>query len=1102
MQQRVANPQRDGSASDDGLPAGSTLTTTWSKVSGPGTVTFGNAHVTVTTAAFSGAGTYVLRLTASDSELTATDDVQVVVIPQNSAPTANAGVDQTITLPEAANLNGSVSDDGLPAGSTLTTTWSKVSGPGEVVFSSPNTTTTSATFCTSGTYVLRLTATDSLLSVSDELTVTVRTLHTQIVQSGNGVIGQPDAYNLASRDGGLTYQPAYVVERYDSNVYVPGTNIAWGLIPGTEWINFVPSHWVAGPQNWNAPGSTTRYRATFTLPSDYTQPGLVGRIQADNSAALLLNGVQIGSHFGFIDPGGFITSTNASHFQAGQNVLDIILVDTGGGVAGLDYRFQVSSVNSTAHENQAPLVSAGANQSISSPNAASLNGTVGDDWLPCNTPQTVLWTKVNGPGSVTFANANARETTASFSTTGSYILRLSASDGQLASSDDMEVVVQPPNQAPVVNAGPDQVIRLPEGAGLNGSVTDDGLPTGQPLSIQWTKHSGPGAVTFSGASSATASATFSQPGTYVLRLSASDSVLNTSDEVVVTVYPLTTVCPNDDFTDNFNDNSLDAARWLIWDPTSTVTVREQNQRLEMALRPNTIAYNGVSSAAKFDFRGKRFEVSVPETTSHAGFAETYITLERDSSNYYLIDAGAGSIVFDAYTAGVRDRTVLTYNSTTHRFWRLRHDTAANAIHFETGSDGLIWTKRKTVAVTFPLTAMTINLFAGAWGSGNSAPGTAVFDNVRLVPLVPNCLPSVELTSPANNATFASGSNISLSADAGDSDGQITKVEFFANGVKLGEVTTAPYNFVWNNVAAGNYSIQAKTTDNGNATATSGVVQITVNQPPTANAGVDQTITLPAVANLQGAATDDGRPANVLTTAWSKVSGPGNVAFGNAGAATTTATFNTPGTYVLRLTASDTDVSTSDDVQIIVNPVPPNQPPTANAGADRSVAVNGNLIVNGGNDQPLVNGEIAGWTEVQGTTWIAGSANTANGFPAPQRGSAYFFAGGTAQAELRQDIDVSAFAGNIAAGTQQFELKAYLRSAVEATPDSARVVVEYRNATNTSVIATLNSGEITSTSSWHLTEDTRTVPLGTGWIRVRLLATRSSEQRPMMRSLIP
>ena len=68
----------DGTASDDGNP--SSLTTTWSKVSGPGVVTFGNASAIDTTATFTAAGVYTLELEAFDGEKTATDTVEITVI--------------------------------------------------------------------------------------------------------------------------------------------------------------------------------------------------------------------------------------------------------------------------------------------------------------------------------------------------------------------------------------------------------------------------------------------------------------------------------------------------------------------------------------------------------------------------------------------------------------------------------------------------------------------------------------------------------------------------------------------------------------------------------------------------------------------------------------------------------------------------------------------------------------------------------------------------------------------------------------------------------------------------------------------------------------
>src|SRR6185436_12273760 len=114
----------NGSVSDDGLPSGSTLTSTWSKVSGPGTVTFANPNVTVTTATFSVAGDYVLQLTANDSELSGSDEILITVDPENQAPSVSAGDDKSITLPNnATTLNGTVTDDGWPRGSSVSSTW-------------------------------------------------------------------------------------------------------------------------------------------------------------------------------------------------------------------------------------------------------------------------------------------------------------------------------------------------------------------------------------------------------------------------------------------------------------------------------------------------------------------------------------------------------------------------------------------------------------------------------------------------------------------------------------------------------------------------------------------------------------------------------------------------------------------------------------------------------------------------------------------------------------------------------------------------------------------------------------------------------------------
>ena len=93
--------------------------------------------------------------------------------PSNSAPQANAGPDQNVTLPNAAALAGSASDDGLPAGSSLSVAWSAISGPGTVSFAQAGSASTSASFSQAGTYVLQLSASDGALSAQDTVTVVV-----------------------------------------------------------------------------------------------------------------------------------------------------------------------------------------------------------------------------------------------------------------------------------------------------------------------------------------------------------------------------------------------------------------------------------------------------------------------------------------------------------------------------------------------------------------------------------------------------------------------------------------------------------------------------------------------------------------------------------------------------------------------------------------------------------------------------------------------------------------------------------------------------------------------------------------------------------------
>ena len=95
-------------------------------------------------------------------------------------------------------------------------------------------------------------------------------------------------------------------------------------------------------------------------------------------------------------------------------------------------------------------------------------------------------------------------------------------------------------------------------------------------------------------------------------------------------------------------------------------------------------------------------------------------------------------------------------------------------------------------------------------------------------VAPNVAPTVSITSPADNSSFATPASITITATATDADGSISKVEFYNGATLIGTSTTSPYSFTWTGAAAGPYSITAKATDNSGAVTTSAAINTTVN----------------------------------------------------------------------------------------------------------------------------------------------------------------------------------------------------------------------------------------------------------------------------------
>jgi hypothetical protein len=134
-------------------------------------------------------------------------------------------------------------------------------------------------------------------------------------------------------------------------------------------------------------------------------------------------------------------------------------------------------------------------------------------------------------------------------------------------------------------------------------------------------------------------------------------------------------------------------------------------------------------------------------------------------------------------------------------------------------------------------------------------------------LEPNTPPLVSMTSPANNASIITGTSMTLTADASDLvDGSVTNVEFFVDGVFVGNDAVAPYTASYTAVA-GPHTVYAIATDNSadadQTTSATRNFSVANNQAPTVSISAATTAIVGDVVTLSSTASDvDGTVSQV------------------------------------------------------------------------------------------------------------------------------------------------------------------------------------------------------------------------------------------------
>jgi len=204
--------------------------------------------------------------------------------------------------------------------------------------------------------------------------------------------------------------------------------------------------------------------------------------------------------------------------------------------------------------------------------------------------------------------------------------------------------------------------------------------------------------------------------------------------------------------------------------------------------------------------------------------------------------------------------------------------------------------------------------------------------------------------------------------------------------------------------AGTYVFQLQATDNNGLSSTAAVT-ITVQAaapppvqhvPPVANAGTDQTVTLPVSSvTLDGSGSYD-TDGTITSYSWVQLSGNGGATVAGASEAQATVSGLTAGTYVFQLTVTDNSGAIGvATVTITVNAAPPVQPvpPVANAGNDTTIAMPADSAVLNGSGSMDPGGEALTyqWIQVSGPTEaMIGSTGTAMTWAAGLNSGLYIF----------------------------------------------------------------------------------------------------------------
>ncbi len=871
--------------------SGSTGTITsysWTRVSGPNTPTITTPTTVSTTVTGLIQGTYVFQLSVNGAASTSQ-----VTITVNAAPVANAGPNQTITLPTS-----SVTLDGSGTTGTITSySWTRVSGPNTPTITTPTAVSTTVTGLIQGTYVFQLSVNGGASTSQVTITVsaapvanagpnqTIMLPTSSVTLSGSASTGNITSYSWTRVSGPNT--PTITTPTALSTTVT-------GLVQGTYVFQL----------SVNGGASTSQVTITVNA-APVANSGPSQTITLPTSSVTLSGSGSTGTitSYSWTRVSGPNTPTITAPTAVSTTVTGLI---QGTYVFQLSVNGAASTSQVTITVNAAPVANAGPNQTITLPTSSvTLNGSGST-----GTITSYSWTRVSGPNTPTITAPTAVSTTVTGLIQGTYVFQLSVNGA--ASTSQVTITV---NAAPVANAGPNQTINLPTSSvTLNGSGS-----TGTITSYSWTRLSGPNTPTITTPTAVSTTVTGLIQGTYVFQLSVNGAA--STSQVTITVNASTLVAnagPNQTITLPISSVTLNGSG-----STGTITSYLWT-RVSGPNTPTITTPTAVSTTVTGLIQGTyTFRLSVNGAAS-----TSQVTITVNSATP-VANAGANQTITLPTSSVTLNGSASTGTITSYLWTRVSGPNTP--------------TITTPTAVSTTVTGLVQGTYTFRLSVNGAASTSQVTITVNAATLVANAGPNQTITLPTSSVTL----------NGSGSTGTITSYSWTrVSGPNTPTITTpTAVSTTVTGLIQGTYTFRL-TLNGGSSTSQ---VTITVNAAPVANAGPNQTITLPTSSvTLNGS----GSTGTITSYSWTRVSGPNTPTITTPTAVSTTVTGLIQGTYTFRLSLNGG--SSTSQVTITVNAATL----VANAGPNQTITLpTSSVTLNGSGSTGTITSY--SWTRVSG-----------------------------------------------------------------------------------------------------------------------------------------